>query len=124
VLRRALLVAAVSVIAAAAVAQLRAHEAARPVAVIGRAEASTTTVAAPATTAPIPTTTTTVGQVVVANRSTTVVQAGGGRVSVTNEGSATASTGGNVAIGPESATVVNGPVTAVGNSADVRVSRP
>ena len=43
----------------------------------------------------------------------------GGTLTVVNEGSASVNTGGNVVIGPPSATVVNGPATAVGN-----VSRP
>ena len=45
-------------------------------------------------------------------------------VKVVNSGTATASTGGNTVVGPGSASVVNGPVSAVGNSSEVRVDRP
>lgn len=65
-----------------------------------------------------------------ASQSSTVIETDGGRsVTIVNSGSAVASTGGNTVIGSDQpgghATVVNGPVTAVGNSSDVRViSRP
>ena len=58
-----------------------------------------------------------------ADRSSTVVRSGAGRVTVVNEGSGWASTGGNTVFGPPDAHVSNGPVSAVGSSSEVRVSR-
>ena len=101
----------------------------RPVATIGHAGLEpTTTTAAPAL---APTTTTKPTPKAATTRSTTVVRADAGGVTVVNEGSATASSGNNTVIGPPSGqgpsgpqggvTVNEGPVTAVGNSAEVRI---
>lgn len=96
----------------------------RPLATVGHAgvEQATTTAAAPAPAParrPTSTTTSSRPKATAATRSTTVVRSGAGSVTVVNESSASANTGGNVVIGPPDATVVNGPATAVGN-----VSRP
>ena len=120
-MRRAVGLVLVAVVAVAAVVLLRAPAGEQPVAVVGHRGAppqpSSTTVpgVAPTTTAE--------PAVVVANRSRTVVRSDAGGVTVVNEGSAVASTGGNTVIGPPDASVSNGPVSAVGNSAEVRVSR-
>jgi hypothetical protein len=106
----------------------------QPVAVVGHTgapEPLPTTTAAPA---PAPASTTTTKpkpKTAAATRSTTVVRSDAGGVTVVNEGSSTASSGNNTVIGPPSAqgpsgpqsgvTVNEGPVTAVGNSADVRI---
>ena len=91
----------------------------RPVATIGHAGVEpTTTTAAPA---PAPTTTTKPKPKAPATRSTTVVRTDAGGLTVVNEGSATASSGNNTVIGPPSAHVNEGPVTAIGNTADVRI---
>ncbi len=113
-IRRVLLVAA----AVLAVAVLARPDEDRPLAVVGHAE--TTTTATSTTKAPT-TSTTAPGRTVVSTRSTTVVRSDGGSVTVVNEGSASASTGDNTVIGPPSATVNEGAVTAVGNSAEVRI---
>ena len=107
-----------------AVALLAAPEERRPVAVVGHTGVSVTS---PTTTETAVATTSTTGKaraVVAATRSTTVVRSDAGGITVVNEGSAVASTGGNTVIGPPDATVVNGAVSAVGNSSEVRVSRP
>jgi hypothetical protein len=119
---------------AVAVAALLAGgtEADQPVAVVGHTGAveavpATTTLPAP----PPSTTTTKPPPRAAATRSTTVVRTDAGGVTVVNEGSASASSGNNTVIGPPSAqgpsgpqsgvTVNEGPVTAVGNAADVRI---
>lgn len=128
-MRRGLGLAVVGAAALIAVALLRSPEPDRPLAVTGRAGVEgTTTTAVPA---PAPTTTTAAKPTVAATRSTTVARSDAGGVTVVNSGSATASSGGNTVIGPPSAqgpsgpqsgvTVNEGPVTAVGNAADVRI---
>ena len=123
-MRRAVGLVLVAVVAVAALVLLRAPGGEQPVAVVGHRglppQPSSTTV--PAMTASTPTTTAK-PTVVVANRSRTVVRSDAGGVTVVNEGSAVAGTGGNTVIGPPHASVSNGPVSAVGNSAEVRVSR-
>ena len=110
----------------AGVVLLAAPDQERPLAVVGHTGVSVP--GQPATTAatPVPTTATPAPKpTVVTSRSSTVVTSSSGGVTVVNEGSALASTGGNTVIGaPDGATVVNGPVTAVGNASEVRVSRP
>jgi hypothetical protein len=108
---------------AVAVAALLAGgtEADQPVAVVGHTGAVE---AVPATTTlpPAPATTITVPKPrAAATRSTTVVRTDAGGVTVVNEGSASASSGNNTVIGRPSAQVNEGPVTAVGNSAGVRI---
>ena len=128
------MVAAATGLALLAVAPLARPEADRPVATVGNAGAdltTTTTAAAAAAPAPAATTTAKPSPKTAATRSTTVVRADAGGVTVVNEGSATASSGGNTVVGPPSAqgpsgpgsgvTVDEGPVTAVGNSAEVRI---
>jgi hypothetical protein len=56
--------------------------------------------------------------------SSEVVATDAGGVTIVNSGSASASTGGNTAVGPDAGTVVTGPVSVVGNSSEVRISRP
>lgn len=126
-MRRGVGLAVVGAAALIAVALIRAPEPDRPLAVTGHAGVETTTTAA----APAPTTTTTAKPRAAATRSTTVVGADAGGLTVVNQGSATASSGNNTAVGPPSAqgpsgpgsgvTVNEGPVTAIGNSADVRI---
>ena len=123
-MRRALVVAVATGLALLAVALIASPEADRPVATVGQAgvDLTTTTPAAPLPVpAPAPTTTTKPKPKAAATRSTTVVRSDAGGVTVVNEGSASASTGNNTVIGPPSATVNEGPVTAVGNAADVRI---
>ena len=118
----ALVVVATLVLAAAAL--LARPEADRPVATVGHAGVETTATTAVPARAPAPATTTTTKpkpKTATATRSTTVVRSDAGGVTVVNEGSASASTGGNIVVGPPSATVNEGPVTAVGNSAEVRI---
>lgn len=98
----------------------------RPVAVVGHAGVTTPP---PSTTVPVPKTAsappTTAGPAAaVATRATTVVRSDSAGVKVTNTGSAVASTGGNTVIGPPDARVSNGPVSAVGNASEVRITRP
>ena len=133
-MRRVLVPAVLAALALAAAALLSGPEPERPLAVTGHAgvETTTTTTAAPATApAPAPTTTTKPKPRAAVTRSTTVARSDAGGVTVVNEGSATASSGGNTVVGPPSAqspsgpqsgvTVDEGPVTAVGNSAEVRI---
>ena len=130
-MRRGLTLAAVATLALATAALLAAGpEPDRPVAVVGHAGVETTTTTAAPAPAPA-TTTTTAKPKVAATRSTTVVRAEGGGLTVVNEGSATASSGNNTVVGPPSAqgpsgpqsgvAVNEGPVTAIGNRADVRI---
>ena len=91
----------------------------RPVADVGHTDTSTTA-PAPAPDPVTTTTTTPATRTVVSTRSTPVVRTDpGGEVTIVNEGSAVANTGGNTVIGPPDATVVRGPATAIGN-----LSRP
>ena len=125
-MRRAVLLGALVTLAVLALTVRAAPEEDRPVALVGHAGApappSTTTPPVP-TTAMIPVPTT-AKPTAAASRSSTVVRSdAGGRVTVVNEGSAVASTGGNTVIGPPDASMSNGPVSAVGNSSEVRVSR-
>jgi len=129
VVRRGLLVAVAIGAIVAALALARQPDRVEPVAVVGHSQvlSPTTTLAPAAVPVPTPTPSPTpapAAVAVAASRSSTVVESGSGRVSVTNEGSAVASTGGNTVVGPGSASVVNGPVSAVGNQSEVRVSRP
>jgi hypothetical protein len=101
---------------------LAAPDEERPLAVVGRTGATSlpATAAAPPSTSPPPTTK---PAVATPNRSSTAVRHEAGGVTVTNEGSARASTGGNTVVGaPDGASVVNGPVTAVGNASEVRIT--
>ncbi len=104
--------------AVVALALLGVPEEQHPVAVVGHTGPPETSTTMTVTTVP-PTPTTPKAPVVAVSRSSTVVRTDAGGVTVVNEGSAVASTGGNTVIGPPDATVVNGPATAVGN-----VSRP
>jgi hypothetical protein len=127
VVRRGLIVVVVAAAAFAALAFLRPSDDGAPVAVVGHTGIVqlTSTTAAPVAAAPAPTPTTAPQPKVVANRSSTVVHADAGSVTVVSSGEAVASTGGNTVLGtPDGASVVNGPVTAVGNSSEVRISRP
>ena len=119
-MRRGVGLAMVGAAALIAVALLRSPEPDRPLAVTGHAGVETTSTT-PAPAPPAPTTTTAPKPKVAATRSTTVVRTDAGGVTVVNEGSATASSGSNTVIGPPSAQVNEGPVTAVGNAADVRI---
>lgn len=129
----ALIVALVGV-AAAAAGLLPGHEPADPIAVVGRSgpDAFTVPQPAPARVDAPPTTAVVLAPAAVtavASQSSTVVVTGGGRVSVVSSGAAVASTGGNTVVGSNQpggqASVVNGPVTAIGSSSDVQVlSRP
>lgn len=133
-MRRALVLAVTAGLALLAVALRPGAEPDRPVATVGHAgaEPAPTTTATPPAPAPAPATTTTAPTPrAAATRSTTVVRTDAGGVTVVNEGSASASSGNNTVIGPPSAqgpsgpqsgvTVTEGPVTAVGNAADVRI---
>ena len=126
-MRRGLLLAFPVSVAALALVLLEAGGDEQPVAVVGHRGASSlpSTTAATPVTQPAAPPTTKAAAVAVANRSSTVVRPGGNGVTVVNDGSAIASTGGNMVMGtPDGATVVNGPATAVGNSADVRITPP
>ena len=107
-MRRALTLALV----AAAVLHGACADGKHPVAVVGHAGVSLTTTTTTAA-APAPTTTSTTRPSRVA--ATTVVRTEQGRVTVVNEGSAEANTGGNTAIGPPDTIVVTGPASAVGS---------
>ena len=118
-MRRGVGLAVVGAAALIVVALVRGPEPDRPLAVTGHAGVETTTTTPAA--APAPTTTTTAKPRAAATRSTTVVGTGAGGLTVVNVGSATASSGNNTVIGPPSAQVNEGPVTASGNTADVRI---
>jgi hypothetical protein len=123
-MRRGIALAVVAAIALAAAVLLAGRaDPTQPVAVVGH---TGTADAVPASTtapppAPAPTTTSKPKPQAAATRSTTVVRSDAGGLTVVNEGSATASSGGNTVIGPPCAQVNEGPVSAVGNSADVRI---
>lgn len=122
-----LTLAAIGVIAALAALGTPADE--RPLAVVGHTGVTGVSLPPPTAAAPEPVPTTAAGRspepAVVTSRSSTVVTSPSGGVTVVNEGSAAASTGGNTVLGaPGGATVVNGPVTAVGNASQVRISQP
>jgi len=134
-MRRGMILAAIAILALATAALLAGGGGPeRPVAVVGHTgavEAVPATTTTTATAPPAPTTTTKPKPKAAATRSTTVVRADAGGVTVINEGSATASSGNNTVIGPPSAqgpsgpgsgvTVDEGPVTAIGNTAEVRL---
>ena len=124
-MRRGMTLAAIATLALAIAALLAGRGVPdRPVAVVGHAgtvEAVPATTTTTATATPAPTTTTKPKPKAAATRSTTVVRADAGGVTVVNEGSATASSGNNTVIGPPSAHVDEGPVTAIGNTAEVRI---
>ena len=112
-------------IAGAAVggALLAGTEHREPVAVVGHAgptsvEATTTSPVPPS---PAPTSSV-VSPKVATGKSSSVVRSDARGVTIVNEGSAVASTGGNTVIGPPDASVSNGPVSAVGNASEVRVT--
>ena len=126
VVRRALILAVAVAVATLGLTVLAGSSADRPVAVVGHTGppmGEVTTTAPVPTTAEVPPATVANTKVAVANRSSTVVRSDSGGVRVVNEGSAVASTGGNTVIGPPDASVSNGPVTAVGNSSEVRITR-
>ena len=121
-MRRGMTLAAIATLALAFAGVLAGGgEPDRPVAVVGHAGTVDTVPATTTAPAPAPTTTTKPKPKAAATRSTTVVRADGGGLTVVNEGSATASSGNNTVVGPPSAHVNEGPVTAVGNRAEVRI---